>query len=189
MQRNAHSTESRPGREAALGRAIAEHRADLLAFVRRRVRDAATAEDILSETLARALARVGELRDDKALVAWLYRGLRNAVIDHHRRLGSTSRALEQLAAEMNAAFAPATKTVCGCVMKIAASLKPEYAQALARIEVDGEAVHAFAAEVGISNSNAAVRVFRAREALRRGVVATCGACAANGCVDCTCGSR
>src|SRR5579872_222599 len=179
-------------RKAAFARAIAEHRAELLAFVRRRVRDAATAEDILSETLARALTRLGDLRDDNAMVAWLYRVLRNAVIDHHRRLGSTGRALEQLAAEMNAvrdlAGSP-TKKVCGCVMKVAASLKPEYAQALRRIEVDGEEVRAFASEVGISDSNAAVRVFRARQALRRGVIATCGSCAANGCVDCTCGSR
>jgi DNA-directed RNA polymerase specialized sigma24 family protein len=70
---------------------------------------------------------------------------------------------------------------------VAAGLKPEYAQALERIEVDGEALRAFATEVGISASNAAVRVFRAREALRRGLVATCGACARDRCVDCTCG--
>ena len=37
-----------------------------------------------------------------------------------------------------------------------------------------------------SSNNAAVRVFRAREALRKQVARACGACATHGCVDCTC---
>lgn len=45
----------------------------------------------------------------------------------------------------------------------------------------------FAARVGISTGNAGVRVFRAREALRRQVVASCGTCAEHGGVDCRCG--
>jgi hypothetical protein len=45
----------------------------------------------------------------------------------------------------------------------------------------------YAAEAGISSSNAGVRVFRAREALRRQVVLSCGTCATHGCFDCSCG--
>jgi RNA polymerase sigma-70 factor (ECF subfamily) len=45
----------------------------------------------------------------------------------------------------------------------------------------------FAAAEGISATNAGVRVFRAREALRRQVVRSCGTCAEHGCIDCTCG--
>ena len=76
--------------------------------------------------------------------------------------------------------------VCRCVARLAETLKPEYADALRRIEVDGVAVKDFAEEQGISPSNAAVRVFRAREALRRQVAASCGTCAEHGCVACTC---
>ena len=175
-------------REASLSRLIAAHRHELLDFARRRLPDHATAEDVVSETLARTFMHLDELREESAILAWLYRSLRNAVVDHHRRAGTASRALERWAAEMQTevdAAAP-PRQVCGCVAKIAASLKPEHARALARVEVDGEAVRAFATEVGISSSNAAVRLFRAREALRRGVLATCGACAEGGCVDCTC---
>lgn len=182
-------------RRSALARKIAgsisstwpARRADFVAFVRKRVHDAATAEDIVSETLARALSHANELRDEKALVAWLYRALRNAVVDHHRRRAAGSRALEQWASTTPTTEEPLRRPVCACVRRVAAALKPEYAKALERIEVDGEALRAFAAEVGISPANAAVRVFRAREALRRGVLATCRDCARDGCVDCTCG--
>jgi RNA polymerase sigma-70 factor (ECF subfamily) len=73
------------------------------------------------------------------------------------------------------------------VLRVARSLKPEYADALGAIEVEGAAVRDFATQKGITSANAAVRIFRAREALRRGVVAACGRCAEDGCVDCTCG--
>ena len=71
---------------------------------------------------------------------------------------------------------------------LAETLKPEYAVALKRIEVDGVAVKDFAAEAGITSNNSAVRVFRAREALRQQVRKSCGTCATHGCVDCTCGA-
>ena len=45
-----------------------------------------------------------------------------------------------------------------------------------------------AAATGISASNAGVRVFRAREALRKQVARSCGTCAEHGCLDCTCGA-
>jgi len=53
--------------------------------------------------------------------------------------------------------------------------------------VEGVPVQEFAAEAGITANNARVRVFRARETLRKRVVRWCGSCAERGCVDCTCG--
>jgi RNA polymerase sigma-70 factor (ECF subfamily) len=44
----------------------------------------------------------------------------------------------------------------------------------------------FAQAVGISASNAGVRVFRAREALKVQVKRCCGSCADDNCRDCTC---
>lgn len=66
-------------------------------------------------------------------------------------------------------------------------MKPEYAQALKEIDVEGLSVKAFAQRNGITPSNAAVRVFRAREALKKRVVTACGTCAEHGCFECTCG--
>jgi RNA polymerase sigma-70 factor (ECF subfamily) len=66
------------------------------------------------------------------------------------------------------------------------TLKPEYADALQAIEVGGIPVKSFAEQKGLSATNAGVRVFRAREALKKRVTGSCGTCAEHGCVDCTC---
>jgi RNA polymerase sigma-70 factor (ECF subfamily) len=79
--------------------------------------------------------------------------------------------------------------ICQCVRRLAGNLKPEYADVLQRVDIDGLAVKDFADERGISSSNAAVRAFRAREALRQQVVRSCGTCAEHGCVECCCDSR
>jgi RNA polymerase sigma-70 factor (ECF subfamily) len=81
-----------------------------------------------------------------------------------------------------------TSEICGCVTRLAATLKPEYAEALQAIEVGGTPVKEFAEKKGLSTSNAGVRIFRAREALKKRVVESCGTCAEHGCVNCTCKS-
>jgi sigma-70-like protein len=101
--------------------------------------------------------------------------------------GAVGRALAAFAEELGRYEGPADDTrgaVGGCVARLADTLKPESAEALRRIEVQGVSVKAFAEEQGISSGNAAVRAFRAREALRRQVVASCGACAEHGCLNC-----
>jgi RNA polymerase sigma-70 factor (ECF subfamily) len=169
---------------------LAARRGDFVAFVERRVRDRALAEDLVQAAFEHAVMRIDDLRDDDAVVAWFYRSLRNAIVDRQRRRTTEGKAFDALAREVDDwvdAIVAAPPRVCRCVLRVAHELKPEYADALQSIEVDGAAVKDFAAQHGISRSNAAVRVFRAREALRRGILATCGACAEGGCVDCTCG--
>lgn len=183
------AAEPRPAPEvvAAL---VANHR-EFLAFLERRVGNRALAEDILQEAFTRGLDKLDTIREGDSAVAWFYRVLRNAVIDHHRRHASATRGLDAFAAELTAQSDPAPDVrgaVCQCVTRLAGTLKPEYAQALQRIEVEGIAVKDYADEAGITASNAAVRVFRAREALRKQVARSCGTCADHGCLDCTCDS-
>jgi len=170
-------------------RELVRSRDQFLAFVEKRVGRRDIAEDILQEAFARGIDRADTLENDASATAWFYRTLRNAVIDRHRRRGAEDRALAAFAAELESHEPPAHETaqhVCQCVSQLTATLKPEYAEALHRIEVDGVSVKAYADEHGLTANNAAVRVFRAREALRKKVHATCGACADEGCVDCTC---
>lgn len=178
-----------PEDAAVVAALVGSHR-DFLAFLERRVGDPVLAEEILQDAFVRSIDRVAMLRERESAVAWFYRVLRNAVTDHWRRRGSTGRALDSFAAELQGsveAEGEVRDAVCQCVARLVNTLKPEYATALRRIEVDGVAVKDFAAEVGISANNAAVRVFRAREALRRQVSRSCGACATHGCLDCHCG--
>jgi RNA polymerase sigma factor (sigma-70 family) len=174
----------------ALAVLLENHRA-FLRYLEGRVGDRALAEDILQDAFARNLHRVEQVPDE-AVIPWFYRTLRNATIDAHRRRGSSQRALESFAREMQDQDVPSpelTAEICACVGRLASTLKPEYADALRTIDVDGMAVKDFAARHGLSAGNAGVRVFRARDALRRRVVESCGTCAEHGCFNCTCGGR
>ena len=176
-----------PTREALA--LLAQRRGAFLSFLESRIGRRDQAEDVLQEAFARSLDKV-PLESEESAVAWFYRVLRNAVVDHYRRSGASERALATLARQLDEEMEPdldERNAVCRCVSRLSETLKPEYALALRRIDVDGLSVREYAAEAGISPNNAGVRVFRAREALRKRVVRWCGSCAEHGCIDCTCG--
>ena len=184
-----------PAAEQPLGNDVVarlvEHHRAFRAFLERRVGRRDVAEDLLQEAFARGLDNLPALASEESAVAWFYRVLRNAVVDHHRRGGASERALSAFARELEQHVEPDLDTrnaVCRCVALLSDTLKPEYAEALRRVDVDGISLRELAAEAGITANNAGVRVFRAREALRKRVVRSCGTCAEHGCVDCTCGT-
>lgn len=186
--REQEPTAESPLTDAVIKSLVENHR-EFLRFLERRVGDRAQAEDILQDAFVRGVAKVSTLHDEESATAWFYRILRNAVTDHYRRNGSTSRKLDAFAAELEQHAEPALETqqaVCQCVTRLAGTLKPEYRQALEQVELEGKSVKEYAAEAGISSNNAAVRVFRAREALRKQVARSCGTCADHGCLDCHC---
>jgi RNA polymerase sigma factor (sigma-70 family) len=170
----------------ALDALVANHRA-FLAFVERRIGNRAVAEEIVQDAFVRSLDRGAEIRD--SVVGWFYRVLRNAVVDHQRRQAVANRRLDQFAAELASnsdAGDELARIACGCVADLANLVKPDYADALRSIEVDGVSVKDYADARGISANNAGVRIFRARQALRKQVVRSCGTCADHGCLDCSC---
>ncbi|HEV8547687.1 MAG TPA: RNA polymerase sigma factor [Polyangiaceae bacterium] len=169
--------------------ALVENHREFLRFVERRVGSRALAEEILQEAFVRGLHHGHEI--EGSVVGWFYGVLRHAVIDHHRRRKSADRRLEAFAAELDAQGEPdeaAAAAACACVLRLAGGLKAEYADALRQIDVQGVPVKDYAAASGISSSNAGVRIFRARAALRREVARSCGTCAEHGCLDCSCDS-
>ena len=185
---SAADIELEPPSPDTVGILVDNHR-QFLAFLEKRVGNRAVAEDILQEAFARGLGQIDTLRSDESAVAWFYRMLRNAVIDHHRRGAARARGMETFARELEHEPAPGPElhhAICRCVGELAGTLKPEYAAALQRVEIDGVAIKEYADEAGISSNNGAVRVFRAREALRKQVARACGTCADHGCLDCTC---
>lgn len=167
---------------------VANHR-EFLRFVERRVGSRDVAEEILQAAFVKSAEQLAAVRE--SAVGWFYTVLRNAITDHHRRQAAAGRRLEQLArdAELDARDEELHQVACTCVRELAATLKPEYAEALQAIELDGVSVKDYAARVGISSNNAGVRVFRARDALRKQVARACGTCADHGCLDCTCKAR
>lgn len=167
---------------------VANHR-EFLRFVEKRTGNRALAEEILQDAFVRSLGRSDEI--EESAIGWFYRVLRNAVVDHQRRQQAAHRRLDAFAGELATqgnGEDELVRTVCACVTRLAAGLKPEYAHALTHIDVEGVAVKDYAVNAGISASNAGVRIFRARAALKKAMAASCGTCAEHGCYDCSCGS-
>jgi RNA polymerase sigma factor (sigma-70 family) len=170
-------------------RTLVDNYARFLAFLERRV-GREVAEEILQDAFVRGIDRGGALRDDESAVAWFYRVLRNAVVDRHRRRDAERRAFELAAFEPESEnVAPddaLLKVVCACVGALVETLKPEYADAVRQVDLEGASVGDYAARVGITPNNAGVRLHRAREALGKQLQKSCGTCATHGCLDCSC---
>jgi RNA polymerase sigma factor (sigma-70 family) len=172
-------------------RVLLDNHARFLAFLERRVGSRDEAEDILQEAFVRSLDHTSSLRDSASATAWFYRVLRNALTDHFRRQDTRGRALDRFATETELEGdlhdQELEALVCGCVVSLLDTLKPEYGAAIRRVDLEGVSVRAFAEEAGITPGNAGVRLHRAREALGKQLVRCCGACLEHGCLDCQCG--
>ena len=148
----------------------------------------AVAEDILQTAFVRGLERGAGVQDEK-VVAWFYRVLRNSVIDHYRQRSTSARAMEAWGRELTENQAPDAvlrQEVCQCISGLLATLKSEYRDALRIVDLEDGKLSDLAKQTGITAENAAVRVHRARKALRRQVEQACGTCAEHGCFDCHC---
>jgi RNA polymerase sigma-70 factor (ECF subfamily) len=184
-----HDSAAQPASPEVIARLVASH-ARFLAFLERRVASREVAEDILQEAFVRAITRGESLQSDESAQAWFYRLLRNAIIDHYRRKGAEQRAMGAVSREpepvVAAADAALLGTVCECMRDLIETLKPEYADALREVDLAERDLAAFADTAGITKNNASVRLHRAREALYKQLVVSCGTCATHGCLDCQC---
>jgi RNA polymerase sigma-70 factor (ECF subfamily) len=175
----------------ALARLV-EGRQQFLAFLRKRVSSEAAAEDILQSAFVRGIEKGGAVRDEESVVAWFYRLLRNAVIDYYRQTGSAERASGKLARHWTDRQEPddlRKGEICQCVTALLDTVKPEYREALETIDLNEGSLADLASKAGVTSNNAAVRVHRAREVLRKRVAQACGICATHGCLDCHCGRK
>jgi RNA polymerase sigma-70 factor (ECF subfamily) len=145
----------------------------LLQFVRRRVADDTSAEDILQDVFLKVHTHLDTLSDTAKLQSWLYQLTRNAIIDYYRRTRSTVPVSENLPAfvpedenDVVARLAPAVKAMV-------AALPAIYREALYLTEYDGLTQKELAATLGISISGAKSRVQRARRLLRQMLLDCC----------------
>jgi RNA polymerase sigma factor (sigma-70 family) len=170
---------------------LVDHHRRFLDFLEPRVGSRAAAEDVLQAAYVKGLERGGSLRHGESAVAWFYRLLRNAVVDVYRHRDAERRAHERLARqEPDATEAPELEAVvCQCVHGLIPTLKKEYAGILRRVEMEGASVTDAARELGITAGNAAVRLHRARLALKARLEAACGTCTEHRCLDCACRPR
>lgn len=175
----------------ALARLL-ESRLQFLSFIQSRVESAEVAEDILQAAFVKGIEKGGALRDEETVIAWFYRLLRNAIVDHYRQRSSSERAAEGLVHELETHVEPEDSfkgDICRCVSGLLETLRTEYRDALQTVDLEEGTLAELADKAGITSNNAAVRVHRAREALRKQVTLACGMCATHGCLDCHCKSN
>jgi RNA polymerase sigma-70 factor (ECF subfamily) len=172
----------------ALAQALMPERARFVRLARERVASEADAEDVVQRALMRASERAQSLEDPARARGWFYRILRNAITDHHRA-GRSERAKradgvepEELAADS----AESPGRPCTCSLRLLAELRPAYADALRRVDVDGEDPVDAARALGVTVGNLHVRLHRARRALRDDVRHYCGVESHEPCLDCGC---
>ena len=174
--------------DAAVRHALIESHRDLLKFLRRRLGNRDEAEEVLQAFVVRALERVSDLRDVTAARGWLSRVLATAIADHQRR-SIRKRHRETTLDEFSGALETESETeqaVCNCLYKLLPTLKPEYADVIWRADLLGEPRDRIAVSLGTSASNLAVRLYRARRALKLRLEQMCLTCPVHGFLDCRC---
>lgn len=170
-------------------RTLVENHERFLAFLAARVGSRDVAEEILQGAFVKAVEKGSELRDEESAVAWFYRLLRNAVVDHWRAKGAARKAKEAWEREFDEAYeVEARGEICRCIDDLIPTLKETDADLIRRVELGEERIVDVAPALGLTANAATVRLHRARKALKEKLEVSCGTCTEHGCLECTCRS-
>lgn len=149
--------------------------APLLQFIRKRVADAETAEDLLQEVFLKIHQQVETLKEVKKLESWVYQITRHAIIDYYRSKKSTMRLQEPEVLQMPEEL-PEDDIVSELFPSVRAmvnSLPEVDRQALVLTEYQGLTQKELGERLGLSFSGAKSRVQRARDKLKQRLLACC----------------
>jgi len=144
---------------------------ELRGFIRARVRDHATAEDILQDVFVKIHQKLPTLRADERLEAWVWRITRNAIADHFRR----RRPGEPLPGHFSSASESEVELpdLSPCLRRFVGELPPAYRDSLVLTEWEGMTQDELARKLGLSVSGAKSRVQRARSQLKKLLLDCC----------------
>ena len=143
----------------------------LRSFIRSRVRDHATAEDILQEVFLKIHQKLPTVRASERLQAWVWRITRNSIADHFRKV----RPSEPLPDDIGGTFEPSADLpdLRPCVRQFVNELPPAYRDALLLTEWKGLTQQQMSKRLGLSPSGAKSRVQRARAQLKKLLLDCC----------------
>ena len=148
----------------------------LLQFIRQRVPDNATAEDLLQEVFLKIHQHIETLKDVKRLESWVYQITRHEIIDYYRGKERPWTALDAPEVLELAEDLPDDDVVGELFPSVRAMVKslPERdRQALVLTEYQGLTQKELGERLGLSFSGAKSRVQRAREKLKQLLLECC----------------
>ena len=150
------------------------------------VRDQAEAEELTQDTYARAFARIGQLRDPQAALAWLYRIATTVALDRLRQRRPPTVALDEATLSGEAAKRAAGRErepslldaleqseMSECVQGYLAALPDDYRVAILLHDAHGLSNPEIAELLGCSLATVKIRVHRARARLRETLATAC----------------
>lgn len=147
-------------------------RAELYRFVARRI-PAADADDVVQEALLRIHRGLPRLREQGAVIGWLYQVTRNALADHLRGARPTAELEDDPAAPAPPEDDAAFTALAGCLAPFVAMLPDHHREALELVELRGVSQVDAAAQLGIPLSTMKSRVQRGRAQLREALEQCC----------------
>jgi RNA polymerase sigma-70 factor (ECF subfamily) len=152
----------------------------LRAFVSRRVRNSADAEDVVQETFVHIHRRLGQVRSPDRLTAWVFQVARNAIVDHYRRQRNVADAVDADHDPVMSATMRVGEPGSGELEQLAACLTPMIErlpapdrEAIRLSEIDGLTQRDASSRAGVSHSGMKSRVQRARRKLKTMLLECC----------------
>lgn len=154
----------------------------LFSYAMSRVQNASLAEDLVQETLLKAIVKLDSFRGDASIRTWMVTILRNEMFSHYRKKKTVEKHMSECEDSStnlgkllhpdisNDDFSTAIereefwKIIQDCYSRIPEHLLDVF---LTKMESDGQSIEDLSNELGISASNFSVRMFRTRLLLRK----------------------
>ena len=148
---------------------VVAHIQRLRRYARFLCRDASDADDLVQETLVKAIGRADQSRVGTDLRAWLFGILHNTFISGTRSLDRRQRHLAARDADRDAGVAPdqETRIELRRVLDALDGLPEDQRRVILLVSVDGLTTEEVADTLGLPVGTVRSRLWRGREALRR----------------------
>src|SRR5215469_331577 len=152
-----------------------EFHTPLQQFIRRRISDEETAEDVLQDVFLKIHQHMDALKDVRKLESWIYQITRNVIIDAYRsrRQEATLESAEALDLPEELPDDDIVSELLPSVRAMVRNLPELDRQALVLTEYQGLTQKELAERLGLSLSGAKSRVQRAREKLKQQLLECC----------------
>jgi RNA polymerase sigma-70 factor, ECF subfamily len=134
--------------------------------------DRATADDILQDVFLKVHTASPSVKDGTKLQNWLYKVVRNAVIDHYRSRKPQELLPEWLDQPTSAPVEAARRELTACLRPMMDQLPPPYKEAVTLADLENRPQQEIAQTQGLSLSGAKSRIQRGR-AMVKELLAQC----------------
>src|SRR5262245_51612737 len=142
-------------------------------FIKRRLSDPHSAEDILQDVFLKIHTHIDTLRTQERLTSWIYQITRNAIADYYRAQRPTTELVETLPVTDELVDDDVVHELSPCVAAMVEDLSGVYREALRLTEYEGLSQKALSDRLGISFSGAKSRVQRARAKIKEQLLDCC----------------